>query len=256
MNRRDFIRFTGTSFLTSALTVGFSSNLPSYANTGGVTIQWLGHSCFLFTGGGMRILVNPFLPIGCTAKYPPPRVEADVVLVSSLLLDEGGLSDLPGKPKYIVEPGVFEIKGVQIQGIQTLHDREKGRRFGFNVVWKWTQGGITIAHLGGIASTIEIEQKILLGTPDLALIPVGGSAKAYNPQEAFSAMKVLQPKVMIPTQYLTPAADPNNCDLVPVDKFLELAKAEKMNINTLQGNTFSLQPQNLPKEGTLIRVFG
>jgi L-ascorbate metabolism protein UlaG (beta-lactamase superfamily) len=255
MNRRNFLHFAGTSFLTSALTLGFSHKLPSYANTGGVTVQWLGHSCFLFTGNGVRILVNPFLPLGCTANYRPPQVEADVVLVSSRLLDEGGWANLPGKPQYILESGIFEVKGLQIQGIQTPHDREGGRRFGSNIVWKWTQGGLKILHLGGAAAPIEIEQKILMGTPDLALIPVGGSPKAYNPQEAFAAMEALNPRVMVPTQYRTQAADPDNCDLGSVDPFLELAKAEEMNIKRLNTDIFTLKPQNLPKEGTLVRVF-
>jgi hypothetical protein len=203
----------------------------------------------------MRILVNPFLPGGCTAKYRPPQVEADVVMISSRLLDEGFASNLPGNPQLIVESGVYELKGLEIQGINTFHDREKGRRFGLNVVWKWTQGGVKILHLGGVASPIGIEQKILMGTPDLALIPVGGSPKAYNPEEAFAAMESLNPKVMIPTQYLTPAADGDNCDLVEVDQFLQLAKAKEMNISFLKTNKFTLKNRDLPKEGTLVRVF-
>ena len=258
MNRRALFRFAGTSLLTTFLTAWYSHKHPFLAqsdSSGGVTVQWLGHSCFLFTGSGIRILVNPFLPLGCTAKYRPPQVEADVVMISSRLLDEGAASDLPGNPELIVESGIYEIKGIQIQGINTFHDREKGRRFGVNVAWRWTQGGIKIVHLGGAASPIEIEQKILMGTPDLALIPVGGSAKAYNPEEAFAAMEALNPKVMVPTQYLTQAADKDNCDLVGVDQFLELAKAGEMNINRLKTNKITLKRQNLPKKGTLIRVF-
>jgi L-ascorbate metabolism protein UlaG (beta-lactamase superfamily) len=183
-------------------------------------------------------------------------------MISSRLLDEGSASDLPGNPQLIVESGIYEVKGLEIQGINTFHDREKGRRFGVNVAWRWTQGGVKIVHLGGAASPIEIEQKILIGTPDLALIPVGGSAKAYQPEEAFAAMKAINPKVMIPTQYLTQAADKDNCDLVGVDRFLELAEADRKsetpivkNITILKTDKITFSPQNLPKEGTLVRVF-
>lgn len=258
MNRRDLLRFAGTSFLSATLTSNFLKNKPVFAqkkSTGGVTIQWLGHSCFLFTGSGIRILVNPFYTAGCTAKYIPPQVEADVVMISSRLLDEGFANNLPGKPELIVESGVYQVKGIEIQGINTFHDREKGRRFGVNVAWKWTQGGVTILHLGGTASPIEIEQKILMGKPDVALIPVGGSAKVYNPEEGFAAMNSLNPKVMIPTQYLTQAGDKDNCDLSEVDDFLQLAKTEEMNIKMIKSDRITFKSQNFPKEGTLIRVF-
>lgn len=258
MNRRDLLRLAGTSVLTAGLTATYNIKKSVFAqnkSADGVTVQWLGHSCFLFTGSGVRILVNPFLPVGCTAKYKAPQVESDVVLISSRLLDEGYASKLPGKPQIIVESGVYEVKGLEIQGINTFHDREKGRRFGLNVTWKWTQGGVKILHLGGAASPIEIEQKILMGTPDLALIPVGGSEKAYNPDEAFVAMKSLNPKVMIPTQYSTPATDKNNCDLVEVDQFLKLAKADDINIKMLNTDKMIFKNRDLPKKGTLIRVF-
>jgi L-ascorbate metabolism protein UlaG (beta-lactamase superfamily) len=258
MKRRDLLRFAGTSLLTAGLGITYTQNKPVFAQkptSGGVTIQWLGHSCFLFTGSGVRILVNPFLPIGCTAKYKPPQVEADVVMISSRLLDEGFASELPGKPQLIVESGVYDVKGIEIQGINTFHDREKGRRFGLNVAWKWTQGGVKIIHLGGAASPIEIEQKILMGTPDVALIPVGNSPKAYNPEEAFAAMKALNPRVVIPTQYLTQAADKANCDLVGVDQFLELAKTNKMNTSIIKNDKITFKAENFPKEGTLVRVF-
>jgi L-ascorbate metabolism protein UlaG (beta-lactamase superfamily) len=41
------------------------------------------------------------------------------------------------------------------------------------VAWQWTQSGIKILHLGGAAAPIALEQKILMGSPDLALVPVG-----------------------------------------------------------------------------------
>lgn len=258
MNRRDLLRFAGTSLLSAGVTTLYSNKESAFAQSkfgNGVTVQWLGHSCFLFTGSGIRILVNPFLPGGCTANYKPPKVQADVVMISSRLLDEGYASNLPGNPQIVVEAGVYEVKGVKIEGINTFHDREKGRRFGLNVVWKWTQGGVKILHLGGIASPIEIEQKILMGSPDLALMPVGGSAKTYNPKEAMAAIKSLNPKVMIPTQYSTQAADKDNCELVKVDQFLELAKADEKNIRMINSSKFSVRKADLPKEGTLVRVF-
>ncbi len=254
MKRRAVLRYTGLSLTTLA---AISSQQVQAAqnqslNSNSVLVEWFGQTCFLFTANGQKVLVNPFRTIGCTAGYRLPSVNADIVLISSALWDEGAAEDLPGKPKVFYEAGDYNLNGLKIQGIAVAHDREKGRRFGTNIAWSWQQGGIKILHLGGAAAPIAIEQKILMGTPDLALIPVGGGPKAYNPIEAQQALEILKPKVMIPTQYLTQAADQKNCDLVGIEEFLELVK--DFNIRKINNNQIRFAKKDLPPQGTLIRV--
>lgn len=251
MKRRQFVQYAGAGALTS-LGLGFTSGLAQ-AQAGGLSVQWLGHSCFLFSGGGKRILVNPFRSLGCTAGYRPPKVAADLVMISSQLLDEGAVEILPGNPRLLYEPGVYQLSGTQIEGIRTDHDLVGGKRFGINVVWKWQQGGINILHLGGAAAPISVEQKILMGRPDLLLIPVGGSPKAYDPQAAKQAIDILQPRVIVPTQYLTQAAnkDRARCDLVAVDTFLSVMGGTPVR---RVGNSISLSPRDLPANGMVINV--
>jgi L-ascorbate metabolism protein UlaG (beta-lactamase superfamily) len=213
----------------------------------------LGHTCFLFTGGGTKILVNPFRTIGCTAKYRPPKVAADLVLISSQLLDEGAVEDLPGNPKLIYEPGVYEFQGIKFEGIAIPHDRKGGKQFGTNVAWQWQQAGIKILHLGGAAAPITIEQKILIGRPDVALVPVGGGAKAYNAEEAKQAIQTINPKLIIPTHYRTQAADEANCDISPLENFLTVMSG--MTVRRSNSDTISLSPDNLPENG-VIQVLG
>jgi len=238
--------YTGASLLATLFTEA------ALAQKGGLSVQWLGHTCFLFSGDNSRILVNPFQTIGCTAKYRPPKVEAGVVLISSQLLDEGSVEGLPGKPRVIYEPGVYRYNDIQIQGITTDHDRQGGRRFGTNVVWRWNQGGINILHLGGAAAPITIEQRILMGRPDVLFVPVGGGAKAYNPEEAVQAVRELNPKLVVPTHYSTQAADASKCDLVPVDRFLELMSGTP--IRPANSDTITLSASNLPPQGMAIQV--
>jgi L-ascorbate metabolism protein UlaG (beta-lactamase superfamily) len=254
MKRRQLMRYAGAGLLTTlgtGLTSGFNPSLAQKAS-GGLSVQWLGHTCFLFTGSGLRVLVNPFRPIGCTAKYRPPKVAADLVLISSQLLDEGDIEGLPGNPKILYEPGAYQVSGVRLQGISIPHDRNGGRNFGTNVAWLWTQGGIKILHMGGAAAPIDIEQKILIGRPDLALVPVGGGRKAYNPQEAKQAVNALNPKVLIPTQFRTQAADDGACDLVSVDEFLTLM--DGMSVNRVRSDTITLRPSDLPQSGSVVKL--
>jgi L-ascorbate metabolism protein UlaG (beta-lactamase superfamily) len=107
--------------------------------------------------------------------------------------------------------------------------------------------------MGGAATPITQEQQILLGRPDLALIPVGGGPKNYDPQEAKAAMTLLNPRIMVPTQYLTAAADKSNCELSPIKAFLD--QLQDINVSFLTSNQLVLRPQDLPKNGTLVRVF-
>lgn len=263
MNRRQLLRYGQMGVLAALATTvpsawhSYQAQTPpkpdgSSTPANSLSVQWLGHTSFLFVGEGQRVLVNPFRTLGCTAGYRPPLVNADLVLISSRLLDEGATEELPGNPRLLFEPGAYQVGGKQIQGIRTEHDREGGRRFGTNVAWGWTQGGIKILHLGGAAAPITSEQQILMGRPDLLLLPVGGGPKAYTPAEAYEAMLKLNPKVVIPTHYLTQAADRQSCDLVAIDEFLALVN--NAGIEKVSGDTIQLTPANLPETGRSIKV--
>ncbi len=244
------MQYTGAGLL-AGLGLSTIDRLPAAAqSSSGVTIQYLGHTCFLFSGEGRRILVNPFRPIGCTAGYRSPNVSADLVLISSRLLDEGVVENLPGRPRILYEPGVYDFNGLQINGIATDHDTVGGRRFGTNVVWRWKQGGVNLLHLGGAAAPITTEQQILMGRPDLLMLPVGGGVKAYAPEAAKAAVQMLNPKVVIPTQYRTQAADAAKCDISPVDNFLTLMSGIPVQ---KAGSSIAVSAAELPTS-TQIRV--
>lgn len=248
MQRRQFVQYAGAAFLAT-LGGGLASTWQAaQAQAGGtLTVKWLGHSCFLFTGGGLRTLVNPFSPAGCTKGYRPPQVGADLVMISSRMLDEGSVEGLPGNPRVLAESGIFEYQGVQIQGIPVDHDREGGRRFGTNVIWRWNQAGLNIVHFGGAAAPIEFEQQVLMGRPDLMFVPVGGSVKAYNAQEAKAAVDLLNPRIVVPMHYRTQAADDacqGDYGLDPVDPFLELMGGAE--VRRAGGDTLSVSSGSLP----------
>ena len=105
--------------------------------------------------------------------------------------------------------------------------------------------------MGGAAAPITIEQKILMGRPDVLLIPVGGGVKAYNPTEAKAAIQELNPKLVIPTHYSTQAAE-SSCDLVAVDQFLELMKG--VAVRRADSDTVTLNAGNLPQKDMAIQL--
>ncbi|WRH68479.1 MAG: MBL fold metallo-hydrolase [Planktothrix sp. GU0601_MAG3] len=256
MKRRKLIQLTTTTLLTTlatGLTSQWQNSLAQSTPENTLTVQWLGHTSFLFTGGGLRILVNPFRQIGCTAGYRSPQeFFADLILISSRLLDEGVTEGFAGNPALLYEPGVYQFNGNQIQGIRTLKDRFNGRQFGVNVAWLWKQAGIKILHLGGLSGPLGMEERILIGRPDLMLIPVGGGEKSYTPEEAKKTIEFLNPKIVIPTHYRTLAADVTACDIEPVDNFLSVMAGTSIQIQ--QTDTLTLTADNLPKQGPIINV--
>ncbi|NJM97855.1 MAG: MBL fold metallo-hydrolase [Phormidesmis sp. RL_2_1] len=255
MKRRQLLKYASAAFV-STLGLGLAANYQTYqaqANkqSGSLTITALGHTAFLFTGGGQRILVNPFKAIGCTAGYAEPAVDANLVLLSSRLFDEGFLTERYANTQVIDEPGDYSVNGLAVQGVSMPHDRLNGRRFGSNVAWVWSQSGVKVVHLGGAAAPISVEDKILIGRPDVLLLPVGGGPKAYNPEEAVAAVRDLNPKIVIPTHYRTQAADAEACDIVGVDQFIALMSGTPV---TQGDNTLSVSASSFPSSGMRIEV--
>ena len=250
MKRRQLLQYASATF-ASTLGLGLASSYQSYqAQSGSLSITALGHTAFLFSGGGQTILVNPFKSVGCTEGYAQPTAAADLVLLSSRLLDEGFLTSQYANTEVIDEPGDYKVKGLAVQGISMAHDRLGGRRFGNNIAWAWTQAGVKVVHLGGAAAPISVEDKILMGKPDVLLVPVGGGPKAYTPEEAVEAVRSLNPKIIIPTYYRTAAANAA-CEIVGATDFLKLMAGTP---NTVGDSFLSVSPESLPSSGMRIEV--
>lgn len=251
MKRRQLLQNASAAFV-GTLGLGIASSWQTYqAQTGALQITSLGHMCFKFTGSGQTIITNPFDPRGCTQGYGQPSLNgADLVLVSSRLLDEGFIPSDASGVNLLDEPGAYEVNGLNIQGVGMPHDREGGRRFGLNTAWLWTQAGVNVVHLGGAAAPIELEDKILIGRPDVLLVPVGGGPKAYTPDEAAAAIESLQPRVVIPTQFRTSAAG-SSCELEAVEAFLNLMAGTPVD---RVGSTLTVRPGSLPASGMRIKV--
>ena len=183
----------------------------------GVTITSYGHSALLINGGGRSVLVNPFKAVGCAKGLREPRVNATVTLASSELPDEGARI---GGGTYLVKPGSYRVGGLNLEGFSAPHDRVGGRRFGNATIWRWQQGGLSFAHLGGSAAPLSGEDKVLLGRPDVLIIGVGGGGKVYDGKEAAEVVRQLNPRRVIPVQYVSGDA-PQGCDQGGVQPFLD-----------------------------------
>ena len=226
----------------SAMVSGISGSAVQAA---GVSITSYGHSALLIRGGGQSVLVNPFRAVGCAAGLAEPRVSANVTLASSELPDEGARI---GGGTYLSKPGSYRVGGMDLEGFSAPHDRMGGRRFGNATIWRWQQGGLNFAHLGGTAAPLSGEDRVLLGRPDVLIIGVGGGAKVYDGEEAAEVVRQLNPRRVIPVQYVNGEA-PSGCDQGGVQPFLDAMSGTQVR---KVGPSLSL-PSNL-NDSTVIEV--
>ena len=210
-------RSAGRMASALAATALLSTLVTPAARAAGVTITSYGHSALLINGGGRSVLVNPFKAVGCAKGLREPRVNATVTLASSELPDEGARI---GGGTYLVKPGSYRVGGLNLEGFSAPHDRVGGRRFGNATIWRWQQGGLSFAHLGGSAAPLSGEDKVLLGRPDVLIIGVGGGGKVYDGKEAAEVVRQLNPRRVIPVQYVSGDA-PQGCDQGGVQPFLD-----------------------------------
>lgn len=216
---------------TLVAAAGLSLSLQTMAIAGGgVTIRSYGQRALLIQGGGQSVLLNPFRAVGCAAGLGEPRVNAGVILASSELADEGARGVAGGR--FLVEPGSYRIGGLHLEGFASPHDRLEGRRYGNATLWRWQQGGLSFAHVGATAGPITAADRVLLGNPDVLIIGVGGGSKIFEGTEAAELVKQLNPKQVIPVQYINGEA-PENCDQGSVQPFLDaMAGTTVRNVGT------------------------
>ena len=177
-------------------------------------ISWLGHSCFRIRGGQATVITDPYSP---SLGYSLGKPTAHIVTVSHQHPGHSYVEGIVGEPKLITRPGEYEISGVLIIGIATYHDDEEGAKRGRNTLYLVEIDEVSICHLGDLGHVLTTEQVEKLDNVDVLLLPVGGISTIDAPVAA-KIVRQLEPKVVIPMHYKTPAL---NRELEPVEKFLK-----------------------------------
>jgi L-ascorbate metabolism protein UlaG (beta-lactamase superfamily) len=121
--------------------------------------------------------------------------------------------------------------------VQTNGHGKRGADEPLNTLYVFDYDGVTVAHLGDIRrvpSQTEIEA---LGTVHIALVPVGGGG-GLNAAKAAEVVSLLEPSILIPMHYHTPASQ---VKLAPLGKFLkEMGLGEVEAVDSLKMTRSSL----------------
>ncbi len=163
-------------------------------------ITWLGHASFLLETAGKRIITDPFED---TVGYPLYQEAVEVVTISHNHYDHNAAHLLQGDPVVIREPGHFKADGIDIQGIESFHDKKQGRERGKNNIYLIRSEDLMVAHLGDLGHMLTAVQLEQLKDVDILLIPVGGRY-TVDANDAYEIVRALHPRITIPMHFKTP----------------------------------------------------
>ena len=185
-------------------------------------LKFLGHSCFLLDDGAHKVLTDPFLTGNAEAAVSAEQVEADYIFVTHGHSDHVGdavdIAKRTGAPVCCtvdLAEGLFGPAGVQVQVgnlggtipmpfgsakfFQAIHG--SGAAGCLSCGFLFEMGGRKIYHAGDTALMSDMallaEEKI-----DVALLPIG-DVFTMGPADALRAVKMIQPKLVIPMHYNT-----------------------------------------------------
>ena len=188
---------------------------------------WLGHACLLIESDGFKVLVDPFLTGNPAAARKAEEVSADLILVSHGHGDHIGDTIAIAQRTGATVVANFEIaQWLQVQGLSKVHGQQHGGSHTFpcgrvkltlafhgSVLPDGTYGG----NPCGILLTCNDGKRIydaadtglfgdmkLIGEEgiDLAVLPIGDNY-TMGPEDAVRAVKMIQPKKVVPIHYNT-----------------------------------------------------
>src|ERR1041384_52772 len=193
-------------------------------------ITWYGHSCFRLTERNYATVVtDPY--DSKSIGYDALKLRSDIVTVSHDAPGHNNTDAVKGSSHVIDGAGEFEIGGVFITGVQTdgsgsgkkkAKEKDKAIR---NTIYVFDYDGITVAHLGDLKEVPTQSEIESLGTINVALVPVGGGG-GLNAAKAAEVVSLIEPNLVIPMHYSTPAA---KVSLDALNKFIKemgLSKTE------------------------------
>ncbi len=191
-----------------------------------IKVTWYSHASFLIETDKARLLVDPFITDNPLAPVKVDEVQADYIFISHGHGDHVGDSIPIAKRTGAMVVSNYEIQNwITTQGVENVHPLHIGGGFD----WPWGRAKLTIAHHGsmlpdgsyggnpgGFLFYIE-DKKIyhacdtglfydmkLIGEEgiDLAILPIGDNF-TMGPDDALRAVKLIEPKQVVPIHYNT-----------------------------------------------------
>ena len=188
-------------------------------------IRYLGHAAFEITDGKWNLLIDPFITGNPVCPVKPEELNPQYILVTHMHGDHVGDTVAIAKRTGATVITTFEAaQALAAEGVKTADMALGGKRqFDFGLVRVTlafhgfgADGGHAcgfVIHLGGKRiyhagdTALFSDMKLLNGVIeapgiDVAMLPVGDNY-TMGPEDAFTAVQWIQPKVVIPMHWGT-----------------------------------------------------
>ena len=191
-----------------------------------INATWLGHACFLIESANAALLIDPFLSGNALAPFAPEEVTPDYILITHGHGDHLGDTVAIAKRTEATVIANFEIcNWLNGQGVEKTHPQHIGGGFDY----PWGRVKLTIAQHGSALPDggyggnpsgllLYLEGKKIYHAGDtglfydmkligeegleLAILPIGDNF-TMGPDDALRAVKLLEPRQVIPIHYDT-----------------------------------------------------
>jgi len=191
---------------------------------------WLGHSCLLLehtAGTKIHVLIDPFLTGNPMAATTADKVPADFILVSHGHSDHiGDTIDIARRTNAMVVANYEIFLWLQAKGVKNAHGMQHGGSHAFSfgkvkltlafhgsVLPDGTYGGNPCGFLLTFTDGVKVYAACdtglfgdmkLIGEEriDLAALPIGDNY-TMGPDDSIRAIKLIQPKKVLPIHYNT-----------------------------------------------------
>ena len=201
-------------------------------------ITFLGHSSFRLRGKDASLITDPFDPQMVGLAYP--KVEADIVTVSHEHSDHNKIDLVKNVSRVISGPGEYEIKGISVIVISSVHDDKKGALRGSNTIYIIEIDKLRLVHLGDLGHKLLNDIFSDFGEIDVLIVPVGGEY-TIGVSDAVEVVQSIEPEIVIPMHYRLPGMDEKTFGkLSKVDEFLS-----QVGLGVERTDKLSLKKENL-----------
>jgi len=201
-------------------------------------IRWHGHACFEIRDD-LTIVTDPH--DGKSIGLPAPSVKGDIILVSHDHYDHNSVKTVEKEGSVVVrDTGKMEVKGVEIEGIESFHDEVKGAKRGKNTIFKFKMDEIVFCHLGDLGHVPDEDTLSKIGDVDVLFVPVGGTF-TIDAESAWKTTSLIEPKIVVPMHYKIHGL---SLPISGVEPFLEKSKYKVIHV----GNEIDIEREEIPKE--------
>ena len=200
-------------------------------------IRWHGHACFEFGDSDITVVVDPH--DGRSIGIKPPSVSADIVLITHNHYDHNAVRAVRGNHTDILaQNGLFDVKGLTVEGLQTCHDYSGGTELGMNTMYLFEMDGMTVCHCGDLGCIPDDDVISRIKGVDFLLVPTGEVCTMCM-DDVRRFIELVNPNIIIPMSYRVGGL---TLPLSTIDDFLQMIPEDAVDYI---GNEIDVSPEDI-----------